>query len=301
MENHTAKHFVLQLSSLISLYLSLTFLVVLLFGIINILYPDAANAAWETQSAIQNVRVGIAVLVVFFPTYLILTRIVNKSRRNNPGGMYLTFTKWLIYLSLLISGLVLLGDLVTVIMTFLNGEITERFVLKATAVLVVVGAGFHYYMLDARGFWLKNEEKSILFAIGVTIMVAAAVAFGFTQIGSPSDSREERLDAKQIEDLRLIQSNVQQYYYEHDRLPENLEEISSVGVLPTAPEGRAAYRYIRNEGGFELCGTFSRPSLPDQYTSYYPPIEGKGMVRNPENWQHSEGEVCFKRVVTAAE
>ncbi|MEN9922388.1 MAG: hypothetical protein RL097_665, partial [Candidatus Parcubacteria bacterium] len=39
MENHTAKHFVLQLGSLASLYLSLSFLLVLLFGVINLIFP----------------------------------------------------------------------------------------------------------------------------------------------------------------------------------------------------------------------------------------------------------------------
>ena len=43
MENHTAKHFVLQLGSLVSLYLSLSFLIVLIFGVINKMFPDAAD------------------------------------------------------------------------------------------------------------------------------------------------------------------------------------------------------------------------------------------------------------------
>lgn len=297
MENHTAKHFVLQLSSLISLYLTLSFLIVLLFGAINILYPDPVNGYWETEGAIESVRIGIAVLIVFFPTYLVLTRTVNKSRRENTGGMYLSFTKWLIYLSLLISGLVLLGDLVTVVMTFLNGEITQRFILKAVTVLVVVGAAFHYYILDARGFWLKHEDKSIMFAIGAGVVVISAVLFGFTQIGSPSTVREQKLDDKQVEDLRMIQSQVQQYYILNNALPENLDAVATLAPLPSAPEDRPAYRYNKTEKGFELCATFAQSSVPGRYTDYYAPIEEKGVIRNPENWQHDEGEVCFERVV----
>ena len=126
MEHNTAKHFVLQLGSLVSLYLSLTFLLVLLFGAINIIFPDAADYVWEVESAQSQIRIGIAMVIVFFPTYLLITRIVNQARRKEQNGAYLGLTKWLIYLSLLVGGLVLLIDLVVVIMTFLEGEISER-------------------------------------------------------------------------------------------------------------------------------------------------------------------------------
>ena len=105
MENHTAKHFVLQLGSLITLYLSIAFLLVLLFNIINLAYPDAADAYWQIESYSDAVRIGIAMLIVFFPAYLILTRQVNQiRRRESSDGSYLGFTKWLVYLSLLVAG-----------------------------------------------------------------------------------------------------------------------------------------------------------------------------------------------------
>ena len=51
-ENQTAKHFVLQLGSLITLYLSIGFLLVLLFSIINLIYPDAAEGYWRLETGI---------------------------------------------------------------------------------------------------------------------------------------------------------------------------------------------------------------------------------------------------------
>ncbi len=110
MENHTAKHFVLQLGSLVSLYVSLGFLLALLFSIINIVYPDAIDDYWTIESNHDTVRVGIAMLVVFFPTYLVLTRTVNKIRRSAGGtDTYLSLTKWLVYLSLLLEVVYCLG------------------------------------------------------------------------------------------------------------------------------------------------------------------------------------------------
>ena len=135
MNPNTPKHFVLQLGALISLYLSVIFLLVMVFGAINLAFPDAANGIWEVNSSNDMVRIGVAMTVVFFPVYLLLTRAVNNFRRQNKAERHI-LTKWLIYLSLLLGGGALLIDLVVVIMAFLEGEITERFILKALAVLV---------------------------------------------------------------------------------------------------------------------------------------------------------------------
>ena len=296
MENHTAKHFALQLGSLISLYLSLSFLLVLVFGIINILFPDAADSYWQTESARSSVRIGIAMVIVFFPTYLILTRTVNKLRRSKTANSYLSLTKWLIYLSLLVGGGVLLGDLVVVIMTFLEGEITQRFILKALAVLLVVGAAFHYYILDAKGYWIKNEQKSILFAIGAIVVVFAALAYGFANIESPATVREQKIDSEQISDLQVIQSRVVEFYTLNQALPDTLLDLP-VDTLPTAVDGRAAYAYNKTSKGFELCAEFSVASNPQEFSN--PTFFGDktALIANPDNWEHSAGNVCFERVV----
>ncbi len=300
MENHTAKNFVLQLGSVVTLYLSLSFLLVLLFGLINLIYPDATEGSWAIDSAASSIRLGIAMTIVFFPTYLILTRLVNKSRRKDAQAKYLGLTKWLIYLSLLVGGLALLIDLVVVIMTFLEGEITQRFIYKASSVLVVVGAAFHYYLLDAKGYWLKQEQKSIFFGIGASILVAASVIFGFTHIAAPTEVREQKLDATQISDLQNIQWRVQDYLTLNGVLPATLADIETQIPVQTAPEGRPAYIYAVTDNGFKLCATFAKASLPDEF-SFAGPItvgqEEKGIILNPDNWEHGTGEVCFERVV----
>ncbi|MCA9354282.1 MAG: hypothetical protein KC877_02055 [Candidatus Kaiserbacteria bacterium] len=298
MENHTAKHFVLQLGSLASLYLSLSFLLVLLFGLINILYPDAADTIWEIENANGMVRVGFAMTIVFFPTYLILTRIVNKTRRKEPDGKYLGLTKWLIYLSLLVGGAVLLGDLVSVIIKYLEGEVTERFLMKAFSVLVVVGAAFNYYMLDARGHWLKKEKKSIEYGIVTSIAVVILLVTGILSIDSPTKFREYRLDQTQISDLQNIQWQIQDYLAINNELPTDLETIATI-KLPTAPEDRQPYEYHLTENGFELCAEFAGESRPEDmmYARTVMPVGQTGYIINPDNWEHPEGEYCFERVV----
>jgi glucan phosphoethanolaminetransferase (alkaline phosphatase superfamily) len=295
MENHTAKHFVLPLGSLASLYLSLSFLLALVFGITNIMFPDAADTSWQIDSAHNSVRIGIAMVLVFFPTYLLLTRTVNKLRRQAVSDTYLVLTKWLVYLSLLVGGAVLLGDLVAVIITFLEGEITQRFLIKAASVFLVIGAAFHYYILDARGYWLKHEDKSIRFAIGAIVVVLVALAYGIANIETPTQVREQKIDDAQLDDLGQIQFRIQNYYVTHQALPENLSDLGEPAV-PNAPEGRAEYRYNITDEGFALCATFAEPSNSDSWVGAITMME-KSLIRNPDDWQHGAGEVCFERVI----
>lgn len=320
MENHTAKHFVLQLGSLISLYLSLSFLLVLLFGLINLIYPDAADSIWQIESASSSVRLGIAMTVVFFPTYLVLTRSVNKDRRRNPAGSYLGLTKWLIYLSLLIGGAVLLGDLVAVIMGFLEGDLTQRFLLKALAVVMVVGSAFGYYVYDVRGGWLENEKKSIIFGSVASMLVLVVALFGFAYIDSPSTVREQKIDLTQVQDLQNIQWRIGDYFQLNEVLPTTLAVLAeSTGVpVPTSPEDRPPYQYNITETGFELCAVFTQSSKLDEGLKLAPQISPRDLsirpvyetkdgqmvvvqpaitIIKPTIWEHGEGEVCFKSVV----
>ncbi len=293
---HTAKHFALQLGAFITLYVSLTSLIVLVFSVINLLVPDASYGSWEIESSMSTIRFSIATLVVFFPTYLVLTRIVNKQRRDG-SALYLGLTKWLLYLSLLAGGLLLLGNFVTTIYTFLNGELTLRFVLKAGTLFVAVGGAFTYYLYDARGYWQKNEQKSIYVGVVVSIVVLASIVIGFMQIQKPGEVREARLDDTQIQDLTTIQQRVEEKIDLGISLPTTLEEVYGDFPMKTAPEGRPSYEYRVTEKGFELCATFALASKPDEFASspYY--IDEKSLIRNPYNWEHPAGKYCFERVV----
>lgn len=315
MEKNTAKHFVLQLGSLLSLYISLVSLLVLLFGIINILFFDEIEGVWMIESAGSNIRIGIAMLVVFFPTFLILTRTVNQIRRQEDADNQVLFVKWLVYLSLLIGGVALLGNLVTVIIKFLDGEITQRFILKSLSFLVVIGSAFFYYLQDTRGYWLKNEKKSIRFGVVFSSIVLISIVFGFVNIETPAEVRDRKTDEMQISHLQDMEWRIQDYLTQNDQLPETLEDIYVNVPVPTAPNNRPAYVYNLTEEGFELCATFVTESRVnyDRYYGYELPIakptrvdesgevtEGektKLQIYNLNNWEHRTGEVCFERDV----
>lgn len=297
MENNHPKHFVLQLSALVSLYLSVIFLLALIFSLINLAIPDPIESYWEIERAGESVRFGIAMLVVFFPTFLIITRLVNQARRNNPITRSV-LTKWLLYISLFVGAGAILTNLVMVIFAFLDGELTLRFILKALTLLVVVGAAVLYYYYDTKDYWLTHERASLIFGGVMSAIVIATLVAGLMNVETSAKVRELKLDEKQIMDLQIIQSEIEEYLRLNDILPPSLEALQLGSRLPQAPTGREAYSYEITETGFNLCATFYRASIIDG-SSYTHPINtpsGILLSINTHEWGHEAGRYCFERI-----
>jgi type II secretory pathway pseudopilin PulG len=181
-------------------------------------------------------------------------------------------------------------------LSFLEGDITTRFILKALAVLVVIGSAFAYYLLDAGGYWIKRERLSLAYGGAVVVLIVAGLVASLGFIDSPSEVRATRIDQNQITDLQNIQWRIQDYIALNNRVPEALADVSDGSTLPTAPSERTAYRYEKTESGFQLCATFSRDSLP-QDNSFSMPFDKTALIRNPDNWSYTAGESCFERTV----
>lgn len=297
---HTPKNFALQAGALITLYVSISSFIVLLFGTINLLLPDVAFDYWQYQGAEDGIRYSIAMLVVFFPTYLLLTRTVNQAKRKE-SNLYFTLTRWVVYISLLVGGLVILGDLVAVILAFLNGELTTRFLLKAGVLLVTVGAAFEYYRRDVQGYWDTREKTSVQIGVVTTLIVITAVVFGFMQINKPSDVREQKIDEQQVNDLRNLQYSIEDHYQRTKSLPDSIEEMYGGYGGAEAPQGRDAYAYeVTSENSYQLCATFAKPSNTSEQSIAKPAFDS---MYNPDNynWQHEAGRHCFEREVTPLE
>lgn len=299
MEN-TAKNFALQLGSLVSLYVTIVGLIMLMFSVITVRYPDVAQGYWEIESAASSIRFAIAMLIVFFPAYIVLTRLVNNVRRKE-HGTYLTLTKWLIYLSLLIGGGAILGDFVSVIYGFLNGELTMRFVLKALSFFVVVGTAFVYYLFDAKGFWQTHERESVLYGCGAGVIVLVIFAIGFTNTQTPQEVRQYRLDTTQVNDLSMMQSNIEVFHSTAGSLPESLDAAFAGMEMPVAPEDRKAYEYhVTGTTTYELCATFAHESSKAEQMQNAQPMYTEDLrMKGNMNWTHGAGTWCFKRAVGA--
>lgn len=137
-----------------TLYLSAWHLGSLLFDLVNHAFPDPADPAWAVGGLAQSMRWSVASLVIAFPVFLWIARLLAREEARNPGRRLSAVRRWLTYLTLFIAATVLIGDLIALVHNVLGGELTLRFGLKVLVVAVIAGTVFGHYLRD-----LRREER----------------------------------------------------------------------------------------------------------------------------------------------
>jgi len=184
----------------------------------------------------------------------------------------------------------MLVDLVFVVNTFLEGEMTTRFLLKAVSLLIVVGLVSYYYLLDARGHWQSREQESMMYGAVATAVVIGMMAASLYHLESPSVAREKRIDEQQVIMLQDMQYRIESHVSSEEKLPASIDELYLSELVPQAPEGRAPYQYkITGDTSYELCANFAHATDPRDTTAIYYPGDKN------YNWDHKAGEWCFIR------
>ena len=119
--------------------------------------------------------------------------------------------------------------------------------------------------------------------------VAAAVVAGIAMIGSPTEARTRRLDAKRVSDLQRLRSAVDAFAMREKRLPSSLDERGSqpgYAVVAADPESARPYEYrVLGADRYELCAVFARASVRKVDDD----VDGW--------WSHSAGRHCYELVV----
>ncbi len=295
----TPKDFFLHLAATIVLYASAIALVNLAMALINYAFPDALAGYFYSGS----IAWPISMLVILVPVLYVTEWIITKDLATAPEKDSIWIRRWRIYLTLFLAGATIAGDLIALINTYINGEITERFVYKFFAVLVIFAVIFVYYLLERSA--RKTKTQTIFAWIGVLLVIATIVG-GFVIVGSPQKQRALRLDNQRVSDLSNIQWQVVNYWQQKGKLPATLEDMKdsiSGQMIPVDPESKNKYEYVlKGAQVFELCATFSEKTIDNKYrgagyrggyTTSYPIIDGG----ENDNWTHEEGRVCFPRTI----
>jgi hypothetical protein len=131
-------------------------LIWLIFGILNLMLPDPADHAYMERQTTDQIRWGIASLVVSVPAFVVMTLYTERKIAQDAGHQRSLVRNWLTYLALFVSAVCFLGVAVYVIYGFLKGEITARFILKAATVASVSAAIFVFYLRGLEDF--KDEQ-----------------------------------------------------------------------------------------------------------------------------------------------
>lgn len=149
----TPQDFFLHLFSMIALYVSAASFLTIVFQMINIYIPDALDYhgyTGEAQEKIRLIRSALASLIILFPAFFGSTWYLNRMYVRIPEKQHLWIRKWLVYFTLFVASFILLGDLVALVNSMLNGEVRMRFYAKTAGVFFVAGSIFWYYVCDIR-------------------------------------------------------------------------------------------------------------------------------------------------------
>lgn len=289
----------LHLFSMVTLYWSAISFITLCWQYINYFFPDILNLRYSSQSNVFSIRFSVASLIIIFPLFILASWYLNKIYKRETVVRESKIRKWLIYLTLFVASLVIIGDLVGVIYNFLGGDITIKFVLKALSVLFVAVAVFGYYLDDVRKSEPSKHAKK--FAVVCALVVLVGVVGAFFIVGSPKSARLAQFDQQKINDLQNIQWQVVNYWQRKGQMPKILSDLQdsiSGYAVPTDPATNQPYEYILEDAAslkFQLCASFNLPSdqqVPKPLSAY--PVRDGEMS---QNWEHAAGRVCFERQI----
>lgn len=301
----TPKDFFLHLGATIALYVSVGALVNLVYAIINNRFPDALAGYFYAGS----IAWPISMLIVLVPILYVLEWLIKKDIDVVPEKKEIWVRRWRIYLTIFIGGAIMAGDLVALINTYLNGEISVRFFYKFLALLVIIGVIFTYYILNRS--WKAPKTRKTLAVIALVIVLVSIVG-GFLIAGSPTKQRDIRFDNQRVNDLQNTQWQITTYWQTKGKLPVQLSDLNDAisGVrVATDPQTEAQYEYsVKGERSFELCATFLRDYedmkgrgayyaggygyAPRADISVSYPAGGVG-----ETWMYKAGRNCFQRTI----
>jgi len=138
-----------------TLYTSAFGLGTLLFGLIEHWLPDPVTSTYAYYDPMGPLRWALASVIIAFPVYMLISLRLHRGYRAEPESRKSLVRLWLTYLTLFVAACTVIGDLISLVSSLLGGELTVRFLLKASVVGGIAASVFGYYLWD-----LRYEEKS---------------------------------------------------------------------------------------------------------------------------------------------
>ncbi len=304
----TPKDFFLWAGAIVSFYWTVIAYTFLVFDYINYTFPNAL-AYYPTDPYQSGISGEMASVIVLLPVYLLLMRVIRKDSDKDPSRKEIWVRRWAIILTLFLAGIAMVGDLITLLTTFLGGEeLTTAFLFKVLIIIFVAGGVFMHFVADLKNYWDANPSRRRMVRVGVAVLAVVTIGSGFLIVGTPAQARLARYDAQKVNDLQNIQSQIVSYYQAKQKLPTVIADLNNplnYGPVPIDPQTGESYVYqATGTLSFKLCATFNTESRtnPTQLTETrvaMPVPDGiKGAPQ--DNWQHKSGKICFDRTIDPA-
>ncbi|HLC76479.1 MAG TPA: DUF5671 domain-containing protein [Candidatus Peribacterales bacterium] len=268
--------------------------ITLFFQYWNNLLPDAATDYTYMTKDFSGIRWGMAAVLVSFPLLVWMSKILLGEMRKHPEKSWGGIRRWLTYITLFIAACAMMADVITLVFSLLQGELSVRFVLKFFTVFFFAGLTFVYYFLSLKIAPGTKTEKDLNrgFLVAASSIAGIAFVWGIVLSGSPATQRLHRFDDKRVENLRSIHQEIMNIVYNGEpyrmdivprkAVPATLEEVQSAALYTRPeivdPETGAPYEYrVVSRTAYELCATFAF----DRNETY------------DILWNHSSGRFCY--------
>jgi len=264
----------------------------IIFQIINKNITDVINQ-YRGNFSSNALKFAISSLIISMPIYYLTTRQIFKNLYSGELDRDSGIRKWLTYLILFITSVVMIGWFIGTVNSFLDGELTLKFALKALTAIGIAAIIFNFYFYDIKRDKVKGEKNKIIqiyLYSSIFIIVATFVASLFI-VESPRETRNRKLDEAILTDFETISNAMTDYYNEYDRLPEDLEILKEEftyimdNLQNSATKEKYGYKVI-DDKKYELCATFrssNKEAEEDEKTFY----------RFGDFWLHDAGYQCL--------
>jgi hypothetical protein len=291
----TPKDVFLHLLAVTTLYASVVAFIILWWQYANVLFPDPLRC-WSC--VYDPIRFAIATLVIVFPVHIFVSLIIGREFKIDPEKREMRVRKWLWYITLFVSAITIIINLIILVNDFLRGDLRTQFFLKISVILATSAAVFGYYLWDLKKRTVPSNKPKLIAWI-VALIILGSIIYGFLLIGSPSTQRARRFDEERISHLQQIQNEITVYWTSKNRLPAKLDDLrSSISgfVPPVDPRTKTPYEYaVKGPLAFEICAVFETVST-DYFSGYGVPMTVPA-ASYWQNWNHGKGRVCFERAI----
>ncbi|MFH0776409.1 MAG: DUF5671 domain-containing protein [Patescibacteria group bacterium] len=282
-----AKHAFFYLVAFFALGFAATAIGQVIFQLINraIVETTPSYSGDYTQDVL---RFAVSSLIIAGPIYYLATRKINSELGKKALDPDSAIRKWLTYVAIFIAAAIAIGDLIFSLNSFLGGELTLKFALKAVTILAIAGGFGSYYLLDLKRTSFTRDFKIQAFGWVFLAIVLACLVAAFSLIDSPQKAREVREDQERISELQQISFAITDFYNQHSALPENLDKLVEESKVQSEvlldPVSHAKYEFqIADSKNYQLCANFTHSNRePDSPNNYSDPA-----------WEHDTGRACF--------
>ena len=292
--NNAAKFAFFYLLSLVSLIFVSTAVGAIIFQIINKYIPDVLNNYSGSFSS-GALKYGISALIIAAPLYYFLASLIHRSLSRGSLEKDSGVRRWLTYLVLLVTAVTMIGWFISIINTFLDGNLTLKFGLEAITAIAIAAIIFGYYLYDIKREDVTSGKDKIIqiFLYGSLIIILASFIFSLFVVESPREARARRIDQETISNFNKIDSDINRYYTEYKKLPDSLEAVKTeYNYLQDSdfknPTTGKVYDYkVLNDTKYQLCTDFKTSTYnQNDTTSYY-----------DKRWSHEAGYQCLMQKV----